>query len=281
MPSSSKHTRHSMPRLAEKTVEELRALAKSIGLTRYSKLTKSQLQRVIAAASPPAATRAASSKAATKTATKQKPARRAETPANAPRAQALARKAPPAAASKAKPVKATAALAPTTDAQDTAPALSGTSPHPSHHAPMLTLRGQKPGVLHAAWSIDPARSMPLPYLRLRLLKASPDDRGIIDEIPLPDLHGSRYFHLAAEFHDVPLRAEIGYHSSDGRFIVMQHYSDMRLPSRLAAGRGDPQWWISDMDFRELYLRSGGIAEGGALVWRTSYSSRSSSLTSSL
>ena len=154
-----------------------------------------------------------------------------------------------------------------------APAFTKTPPLPVRAAPMLTLRGQQPGVLHAAWSIDPARSMPLAYLRLRILAAGADHSALVDEIPLPDLQGSRYFHLAAESADTPLRAEIGYHSSDGRFIVMQSHTEVRLPSRRAAGRGDPQWWISEADFRELYVRSGGLSTGSALVWRTSFSSR--------
>lgn len=281
MPTSSKHTTRSTPRLTEKTVQELRALAKSLGLTKYSKLTKAQLLRLIAAASPPAAARAVPSKAATKVSKKQKTTRRqTEAKAASPRTQPAARKPRPmgrqashSTASKVGVGKVTTASIPPVGVEDDAATFPKTASPPPLDAPMLTLRGQKPGVLHAAWNIDPARSMPLPYLRLRILKVSTDYSGIIDEIPLPDLHGSRYFHLAAEFCDAPLRAELGYHSSDGRFIVMRRHADVRLPSRLAAGRGDPQWWISETDFRELYIRSGGMPEGSALVWRSSFSSR--------
>ncbi len=281
MPSSSKHTTRSKPRLAEKTVQELRALAKSLGLTNYSKLTKAQLLRLVAAAPPPAVARAASSKVATKVSKKQKTTRhQTETKVVSPRAQPAARKphsvgrqASQSAASKAGVGKVATASTPPAGAEDDAATFPKTSPQPPLAAPRLTLRGQKPGVLHAAWSIDPARSMPLPYLRLRIIKVSADDTGVIDEISLPDLHGSRYVHVATEFCHTPLRAEIGYHSSDGRFIVMLRHADIRLPSRLAAGRGDPQWWISETDFRELYVRSGGMSEGSALVWRSSFSSR--------
>ena len=281
MPTSSKHTTRSKLRLTEKTVRELRALAKSLGLTKYSKLTKAQLLRLIAAASPPTTTRAVSPKAATKVSKKQKATRRQTgIKVVSPRAQPTARKPRPvvrrasrSAASKVGVGKVTTASTPPAGTEDDAATFPKTSSQPPLDAPMLTLRGQKPGVLHAAWNIDPARSMPLPYLRLRILKVNTNYTGIIDEISLPDLHGSRYFHLAAEFCDAPLRAELGYHSSDGRFIVMRRHTDIRLPSRLAAGRGDPRWWISETDFRELYIRSGGIPEGSALVWRTSFSSR--------
>ncbi len=266
MPTSSKHTTHSKPRLAEKTVQELRDLAKSLGLTKYSKLTKAQLLRLIAAAPPPAATRAAA-----KTPKKQKAARggtgtKTRSPGTAPEAHK------PRALGRQAPAVTIGGITATTGEHDM-PAHAKTPPLPVRAAPMLTLRGQQPGVLHAAWSIDPARSMPLPYLRLRILTAGADSSTLLDEIPLPDLQGSRYFHLATQSGDTPLRAEIGYHSSDGRFIVMQSHTDIRLPSRQAAGHGDPQWWISEADFRELYVRSGGLSEGSALVWRTSFSSR--------
>jgi hypothetical protein len=261
--------------LAEKTVQELRDLAKSLGLTKYSKLTKAQLLRLLAAAPPPAATRAAASKAAVKTPKKQKAVRggtggqvrSSRVPPAARTPRAAGRPAP------ALNVGGITAATPASGEKDDTAALAKTPPLPVRAAPMLTLRGQQPGVLHAAWSIDPARSMPLPYLRLRILTAGADNSTLIDEIPLPDLQGGRYFHLATESGDTPLRAEIGYHSSDGRFIVMHTHTDVRLPSRQAAGRGDPQWWISEADFRELYVRSGGLPEGSALVWRTSFSSR--------
>ena len=282
MSTSSKHTTRSKPRLAEKTVQELRALAKSLGLTKYSKLTKAQLLRLIAAASPPVQAQAAPSKAVTKTPKKKNAAqRRPRAHAVSPNAPSVARK--PRTVGRLAPQRVTASNAsiakvatvstPSASEENAASAFPGTSPLPPPAAPMLTLRGQKPGVLHAAWSIDPSRSMPLPYLRLRILKANADNTSIVDEVSLPGLQGSRYFHLAAEFCDIPLRAEIGYQSSDGRFIVMRRHADIRLPSRLAAGRGDPQWWISETDFRELYLHCGGMAEDSALVWRTSFSSR--------
>ena len=279
MPTSPKHTTLNHPRLVEKTVQELRTLAKSIGLTKYSKLAKAQLLRLIAAASPPA--RTASTKTAIKT-SKKKPAaqRRAQVRANPADASPAMRKpragtqlAPRVAASKVR-VARSAVVTPTPGSgRNVAATYSETSPLPPPAAPMLTLRGQQPGVLHVAWSIDPARSMPLPFLRLRILKVSAGDAGVIDEVSLPHLQGSRYFHITTEFDDCPLRAEIGYQSSDGRFIVMRQHTQIRLPSRLAAGRGDPQWWISKADFRELYLRSGGTAEDSALVWRSSISSR--------
>lgn len=275
MPTSSKHTTHSKPRLAEKSVQELRDLAKSLGLTKYSKLTKAQLLRLLAAVPPAAATRAAASKTAAKTPKKQKAARgvpgaKARSPGVPPGART------PRAAGRQAPVLKTGditAATPASGEEHASAAHAKTPPLPVPAAPMLTLRGQQPGVLYAAWSIDPARSMPLPYLRLRILAAGADHITLIDEIPLPDLQGSRYLHLATESGDTPLRAEIGYHSSDGRFIVMHAHTDVRLPSRRAAGRGDPQWWISEADFRELYVRSGGLSEGSDLIWRTSFSSR--------
>ncbi len=277
--TTPKHTTRGQPRLAEKTVQELRALAKSLGLTKYSNLPKAQLLRLIAAASPSAHT--APSKVATKTSKKKQAAQRRPqdraVPASAPpvtrKPRMGGRPATRAAASKVHVAKVTTVSTPPGDEKNAASAFPDTTPLPPPAAPMLTLRGQKPGVLHAAWSIDPSRSMPLPYLRLRILKANADNTGVIDEVSLPDLQGSRYFHLAAEFCDTPLRAEIGYQSSDGRFIVMRQHAEIRLPSRLAAGRGDPQWWIGETDFSELYLRSGGTAEDSALVWRSSFSSR--------
>jgi hypothetical protein len=280
MPSSSKQTTHSKSRLTEKTVQELRVLAKSLGLTKYSKLAKAQLLQLITAASTPAMRQAAAPPKATKKTPKGKkpasrrvaneaPASRAKPPAHKPRP--ATRPAPHTAATSAAD-QAVAAATPADRKGDKTFVSPKISPLPPLTTPMLTLRGQKPGVLHAAWCIDPSRSMPLSYLRLRILGMEANNAGVIDEIPLPALQGGQFIHLAEDSVG-PLCAEIGYHSSDGRFIVMLRHAGIRLPQRPAAGRGDPQWFISEEDFREMYVRSGGALEGTALVWHTSFSSR--------
>lgn len=277
MSSSSKHKTPGMPRLAQKTVQELRVLAKSRGLSGYSKLTKPQLLRLFAGA-PPAAARSAPARTPQKTRRKSKtgqpgggarakPAR--AKPAGRTAAGVAGGRAPAGKSASGKTLhRATQASGESEELYFLAP-----PPEAPPASPMLTLRGQKPGVLHAAWSIDPARAMPLPYLRLRILGVIGHHRGVIDEIPLPDLQGSRYFQLAEKFSGIPLCGEIGYQSTDGRFIVMQRHGDIRMPGRRACGNSDPQWWISEADFRELYQRSGGTAEGAALVWHSSFSSR--------
>jgi hypothetical protein len=311
MPTKAKTKPAKNAPAGDSTVQELRALAKARGLTHYSRLTKTELLTLLARATPAAPPRAqqkSTKKVARKTTTTRKAVKKTrQTNARktagktspgtksvkktraAPRATARPAKKDmssvptirPGVAHQRTPLPAdrtatTAAVthrpAATPPARNTAPRRVPLATLPPLITPMLTLMAQQPGVLHAYWSIDPAKAMPLGFLRLRLSRISETGTQFIEEIALPELQGSRYFHVAPPFWSDGMRAEIGYHSHDGRFLVMYRQDVLSLPTHAASAQVDPAWPVSDTAFRALYGRSGGHADVAVPRWRTSFSS---------
>jgi len=281
--------------MASKTLKELRALARARGLKEYSKLTRDELERLLAANAAPKTKVADTPK---ETAPGKKPVRAISKP---PRSTPMAAR--PAGKPKPAPAAAPRAVTPRTaplaaGEPDAAPALSqeervesakyamvmpGTVEPPLVSTdlaedidklppvtePTLCLLPQKPGVVHGYWVIPPGAAPKLEALRLRLGHIVGEAYEILDEVALPHARGHWYFHLdeAADVGAVYL--QLGYYEPDGRFVTATRRGIARIPSLYASERTDRLWWVSDEQFRAMYLRAGGYVQGARLGWAAS------------
>jgi hypothetical protein len=254
--------------LSTKTLDELRALARTAGLRGYSALRKNQLIEVLAKhkARPSAASTART--AAAKKTGKSKSARAKATAA--PRAGAVTpRPAVAAPALSAEERIESAKFEMTPPGMEFAqPRLSSLHENidelPTASEPMLCLLPQKPGVVHAYWVLPSGASTA--NLKLRLCAFGETAIEILEEIELPSERGHWYFHIPDEAHPGTLLAHLGYYDAAGEFVTAIRRGIARIPSLYASARTDRAWWISDTDFRAMYLRAGGVLRGRRLAW---------------
>ncbi len=283
--------------MTAKTLKELRALARSRGLRGYSKLSRGELERLLAGNAPRKAE--APKKTAPKknsTAVKSKPAR---APAKSARSTGKKQQASPAGVAA---VPAAVAPGPATYwAGETyglyneeqrvenakyamvppggmAPAAVATDLGedierlPAIAEPMLCLLPQKPGVLHGYWVAPPDAVPEFKSLKLRLGRLNGEAFEIIEEISLPQDQGRWYFHLDHATDVGVVYLQLGYYGPDGRFVTATRRGIARIPSLYASGSIDRLWWISEEQFRAMYLRAGGLVYGPRLGWAASISS---------
>ena len=138
--------------------------------------------------------------------------------------------------------------------------------------PMLCLLPQKPGVLHGYW-IVPSNSVPdLSALKLRLGRIVGDTQEIIQEFALSHERGHWYFHLDESENVGAVYLQLGYYQPDGHFVTACRRGIARIPSLYSSQRTDRLWWVSDEQFRAMYLRAGGFVRGPRLGWAASVSS---------
>jgi len=286
--------------MASKTLKELRALARARGLKGYSKLTRDELERLLAKTAGPKSS--AATDASRQTAPAKKPAR-PEAKSSRPKpktARPAGRKiaaagVPPRAVT---PYASVAAGAPERSPMSSpeervesakfATVMPGAIEPPAVSTdldedieklppvtePTLCLLPQKPGVMHGYWVIPPNSTPKLESLKLRLGRIVGDAYEILDEIALPLERGHWYFHLdeAADMGAVYL--QLGYYEPDGRFVTATRRGIARIPSLYASERTDRLWWLSEEQFRTMYLRAGGFVQGARLGWTASISSPS-------
>ncbi|MHB8744495.1 MAG: hypothetical protein ACYC9L_15425 [Sulfuricaulis sp.] len=138
--------------------------------------------------------------------------------------------------------------------------------------PMVCLLPQKPGVLHGYWVVPPGSALHAKSLKLRLGRLADDALETIEEIDLPREFGHWYFHLDDTANINVVYLQLGYYAPDGRFITASHRGMARIPSLFASQEIDRLWWISEEKFRAMYLRAGGLARGARLGWASSISS---------
>ena len=285
--------------MTAKTLKELRALARSQGLKGYSKLSRHELEHLLAAKESP------KPDAPKKTAQARKkitpPAKSKSVPAMAKSARAGGRKKP---ASPAEPAGTTVAstsgpasywageiyglyneeqqvenakyatvprgsMAPATAATDLGEDIDSLPPVTE---PMLCLLPQKPGVLHGYWVAPPDAVPHSKSLKLRLGLVNGDAFDIIEEIPWSQDRGRWYFHLDQSADVGVVYLQLGYYEPDGRFVTATRRGIARIPSLYASGRIDRLWWISEEQFRAMYLRAGGFVQGPRLGWAASIGS---------
>jgi hypothetical protein len=274
--------------LESKSVKELRELAKQQGLANYSKLTKEELIRLLAAkkrggASKPATgnkTTAAGKKPAAKkgSATRKTAANGRPAAGKAPKAE---RPAPPADlepglradATETQVEEAKYVLTPPgipefvhREPADLGEDIDALPPIPE---PLLCLLPQKPGVLHAYWVVDPPMLERKEGLRLRLTRLGESGQGVelLQEFEVNAASGHWYLHLPETEDPGDVFLQLGHYTSAGEFVSPLHRGTVRVPSlRAAAGKVDARWWFSDEQFREMYLRAGGYLRGTRLGW---------------
>ena len=289
--------------MPSKNLKELRALARSLGLRGYSKLTRDELEKLLSRheGHKPAATEK-TVKAASK---KTKGAVRARSKSTTPALAARTKMKQPAAAAirpaaNIQPVhpsmapkwewatdtqrqsvdeerveSAKYAIAPpgaATPRAETSDLNEDINNLPTVHEPMLCLLPQKPGVLHGYWVLPPGTTPPSQTLKLRLGRIAGDAFEIFDEVTLPHERGHWYFHVdnAAEIGAVYL--QLGYYEPGGRFVTATRRGIARIPSLKASERTDRLWWVSEEQFRSMYLRAGGYVHGPRLGWVASIGS---------
>ena len=272
-----------------KTMEELRAQAKALGLKGYSALRRKELLQLLArkGAKAKMKTRKAPSHAPKASTTKpaktaaasrmHKKQSRAVGKTRATKTAPLMPEEAPFVSEEARAEEAKYAIAPP---DVTVSALSPAAPDlgedierlPAFTESTLCLLPQKPGILHAYWVLEPGRLARQPSLQLRLCLLSDDTLEVLEEIPLPDDRGHWYFHVDEVQGDGEIVLQLGTYR-DGTFIPAIHRGMARIPSLYASSQTDRKWWVSERQFREMYLRAGGFARGRRLGWSASLSSR--------
>ncbi|MBI3546156.1 MAG: hypothetical protein HY081_06135 [Gammaproteobacteria bacterium] len=283
--------------MATKTLEELRTLARSQGMKNYSKLTRAELVQRLGKAdnSKPAA------KPAKPTARKKEPAAKlksASSVAKPARAKSKKKTTPPAIATISDKVTPTVEWAyhsthlssdeERVENAKYASVLPGSvSPHaltadlnedidnlPPVTEPMLCLLPQKPGVLHGYWIIPSGNVAPTHALKLRLGRIAAKTLEIIEEIPLIETRGHWYFHLDESTDMGEVYLQLGYYEANGNFVSAIRRGIARIPTLHASEQTDRLWWVSDEQFRAMYVRAGGFVHGAKLGWAASIGSPS-------
>ena len=270
--------------MATKTLKELRAAAKALGIRGYSTMSRSTLALRLAGAGEP---KAPAPKTAKQLAAKKKPAQarpveksaRAGSKAKPPSPLAPVPEKPPAThnlSSEEERVEnakyATVLPGSATPSIVTIDLGEDIDNMPPVSEPMLCLLPQKPGVLHGYW-IVPSNSVPdLSALKLRLGRIVGDTQEIIQEFALSHERGHWYFHLDESENVGAVYLQLGYYQPDGRFVTATRRGIARIPSLYSSQRTDRLWWVSDEQFRAMYLRAGGFVRGPRLGWAASVSS---------
>ncbi len=269
----------------KKTLDELRRLARAAGLRGYSGLRKKQLIELLTkqkASSPAASTPKAAKptpargKSALRTTTVRQPAQKtvpqvpAATAASAEHLANTEQHIESAKFEMAPPGSGHVSSA--SIAVSIAPDLHEdieTLPAPSES--VLCLLPQKPGVVHAYWALQ--SGAPIKELRLRLCRMSGNAIELMSEIEIANSRGHWYFQVGESQQPGSLVAQLGSYDASGAFVTAIRRGVARIPSLYASAQTDRRWWISDDEFREMYVRAGGVTRGEQLLWPGSFSSR--------
>jgi hypothetical protein len=271
--------------MQSKTVAELRALAKAKGISGYSRMRKDELLQALTTQPRTTAPRAAA------TATTQADTKRTSQAREQARATSVIK---PTAGTGAEPqpmqqMRTTAAV---DDEQRIEDAKFATTPPdriasttefstdlgetidvlPPLTGAAISLLPQKPGILHAYWVLEPGRLQRQPGLKLRLSYASPQRAHILHEIGLSSERGHWYFHIDPHLEQGEVYLQLGHYREDGTFATAIRRGIVRLPRLGASSHTDRSWWVSEEEFRGMYLRAGGVSERGRLMWSDSMSS---------
>ena len=278
-----------------KTLKELRTLARSRGLRGYSKLSRGELEKLLARhngqkpavaektgkPSPKKNSAGAKPKSTTARTKKKHAVPTAHTIAPATPAPTLtptwewATDVPRQAADEEQVESAKYAIVPPGVAvprDETVDLSEDIDNLPPVTEPMLCLLPQKPGVLHGYWIMPPDSFAYPRAFKLRLGRIAGDTLEIIEEIALPHERGRWYFHMDEAADNGAVYLQLGYYEPDGNFVTAIRRGIARIPSLQASGRTDRLWWVSEEQFRTMYRRAGGYVHGPRLNWAASISS---------
>jgi len=139
---------------------------------------------------------------------------------------------------------------------------------PPLNGPRLTLLPQKPGVFHAHWALVSGHLAKQPGLRLRLSSLSRDTITLLEEISLSADQGYWYFQTNPALDASKVYLQLGFYNENSKFITAIERGIVRIPRLAASPHTDQRWWISEKEFRQLYLAAGGRMEGDSLLWPT-------------
>lgn len=279
--------------MKDKTLKELRELAKARGLRGYSKLGKDELAGALAGKKSEGATAAKSTTAAAPAAANKAPRRSPAVGRETAAKSASAETARPPAPARADTARAPSATTPLTGRYASAEELvegakyalrpnGGTPPLaadlgedidrlPTLAEPVVCLLPQKPGILHAYWVLPAGETASGEY-KLRLCRTGPEALAVCEEIPVRGDSGSWYFHVDEQPGDGGLLVQLGYYR-DGVFRSARGRSIARLPNLYASARTDERWWVREQDFLQMYLRAGGfVTAGHRFAWAGSIGS---------
>lgn len=254
--------------MPSKTLEELRAEARALGLTGYSRLAKKELLELLAREGKSAARAADKPRrpAARKKPEIPPPSHPEPGAALSPQLARISSEEERVETAKYAVVAPGVALGPRRldDLREDIDLL------PALYQPFLCLLPQKPGILHAYWVLPPG--FDVARTRLRLCRVSGDALDVVEEIALPGARGQWYFHIP-EGHDAGAWCvHLGHYDAAGQFVSSIERAVARIPSLYATGSIDRRWWLSEAQFRAMYLRAGGIVRTGQLAWTGSSSS---------
>lgn len=270
--------------MQSETVQSLRALAKQLGLSGYSRLHKEELLKLIAAhqhiTQPETVT--GSQEPGLRSAAKQKKPRHTPekpvdyAPSIHPPATPSAPLPPPATDAEQQIESAKYAFVPPgagTQEPAYASDLAEDIEHlPEVREPALCLLPQKPGVLHGYWVLPSASLAAIQSIRLRLAHYAGDRLTLLEEHAVSAEHGHWYFHVDEGMEPGTVYLQLGRYQPGGEFVSILQRGIARIPSLYASSQTDRRWWLSDEQFRAMYRRAGGVAHGARLGWAGSASS---------
>jgi hypothetical protein len=264
------------------TIEALRALAKRLGLTGYSKMSKGELLKLVTGQKRKASAKSATkslSAAAHSITTQKKPRRASAKIAGAkpvkPTPVAVVTPVPQTSAEAEQQVeslKYAFALPGTQEPTYTADLGEDIDRLPVLHEPLLCLLPQKPGVLHGYWALPAASLAADRSARLRLATYVGDRLSILGEHPIPAERGHWYFHVGENIELGAVCLQLGRYQPNGEFVSILQRGVARIPSLYASTHTDRRWWVSDAQFRAMYQRAGGLERGQKSGWAGSTSS---------
>jgi hypothetical protein len=274
-----------------RTLQELRELARQRGLTGYSRLRKDELERLLADTRPATAKMPPEGDSVRP---RTAAARKAAASGSAGRTTGKAKTSTPVRKKPAGPVtQGTAGITSWRDEQqvevakyavtppDAPPAPSGLPARdlgedieqlPAIREPLLCLLPQKPGVVHGYWALPPDEPVRTQALCLRLGRLHETGIQVLAETRLPGAHGHWYFQVDDGADSGELFLHLGYYDAGGEFVSALQRSLARIPSLYASAQRDRRWQVSDAQFRDMYLRAGGVLRAGRLSWDDSVSS---------
>jgi len=246
--------------LNDKTMTELRALARIRGLRGYSKLRKRDLMKLLQnsrsanAPGDPKPSKRSQPRSDRKTHLLA-PAPRPGPPALEPGSlapnidNAQNRPDPRADRTKFSPGPAApGARRPVHRADNSDPITS----RPALHAPRLVALPQKPGILHVYWRLP---EDPVAELRLRIVRIDRGGDGIVSEIIPMTAEGNAYIQVPETADMVEYRAELGRNCGEGNFDLVVPSVVTRTPRNEPSIDGDTRWWISGEEFRSRFARA--------------------------